>query len=100
MLMRGFLASDGIIGDVKKTLLSIAQDGDNFRDALLYLFGNRFAKHSEDYMDQVRAIRSTLSKNRAKRPFYQSNPHRGGTAGKGMEVQGKQGSISRPQELP
>ena len=80
------LRREKVVADVNKALLPIAQDDDNFRDAPPYLFGNEFAKRSKDYVEQVRAMRSTLPKGTGKRPFFQGGPPRRGGQSRGAEA--------------
>ena len=77
------LRREKVVADVNRALLPVAQEDDNFMDAPPYLFGNEFAKHSKDYVEQVRAMRSTLPKGMGKRPFFRTGPLKGGAKSRG-----------------
>ena len=59
---------------VNKSLLPLAKDDENFTTAAPLLFGGEFSKKSKDFLDQVKAIRSTLpAKNKGdytRKPFF------------------------------
>ena len=66
--------------DVKKALIPLAKDDENFDDAPPALFGTEFAKKAKDYVDQVKALRSS---NKDRRPFLQGGPQQQG----GLQLQ-------------
>ena len=61
---------------LNKSLLPLAQDDKNFMDAAPNSFGSEFARKSKDYLDQVKALRTSLSSRRDK-PFFRSGPPNG-----------------------
>ena len=65
------LRREKVAADANRALLPIAQEDDNFLNGPPYLFGNEFVKRSKDYVEQVRAMRSTLLKGTRKRPFFE-----------------------------
>ena len=79
------LRREKVVADVNRVLLPIAQEDDNFMDVPPYLFGNDFAKCSKDYVEQVRAMRSTLPKGTGKRPFFERDPLKGGAKSRGKD---------------
>lgn len=69
------LRREKVTSAINKTLLPIVQDDENFVGAAPSLFG------PEDYVDQVKALRSTLPRqDRDQRPFFRGGPpnNRGG----------------------
>lgn len=77
------------IMDINKALLPIVQDDSNFTAAAPVLFGSEFGRKSKEHIDQVKALRSTISKETPKRSFFRGNPLEGGdplTGEGGMEV--------------
>ena len=72
------LRREKIMTSVNKSLLPLAKDDENFTTAAPLLFGGEFAKKSKDFLDQVKAIRSTLpAKNKGdytRKPFFRGPP--------------------------
>lgn len=66
------------IMDINKALLPIVQDDSNFTAAAPVLFGSEFGRKSKEHIDQVKALRSTISKETPKRSFFRGNPLEGG----------------------
>ena len=62
------------IMDINKALLLIVQDDSNFVDAAPVLFGSEFGQKSKEHVDQVRALRSTITKEPSKRTFFSREP--------------------------
>ena len=54
------LRRDKVVASMNKALLPLTKEDEHFREAPPYLFGNGFAKRSKKFMDQVRALRTTL----------------------------------------
>lgn len=72
------------IVDINKALLPLVQDDSNFVDAPPVLFGSEFGRKSKEHVDQVKALRSTISKDPPKRTFFRGNPPgRGGSTYRG-----------------
>ena len=72
------LRRERVVSDVNKALLPIVGDDANFKEAAPLLFGTEFAK---EMVEQVKAMRSTLSKKPEwKPPFFRGGPpnNRGG----------------------
>ena len=55
------LRREKITASFNKTLLPLAQEDKNFIEAAPYLFGPEFAKQSKEYLDQVKALRTSMS---------------------------------------
>ncbi len=80
------LRREKITMQMNKSLLPLAKDETKFREAAPMLFGTEFAKSSKEYIDQVKAMRTTLntsgssgnSGNRTNKPYF-----RGGPSGRG-----------------
>ena len=77
------LRREWLISSVNKALLPFAKDDKGFTEAPLLLFGPNFAKRSKEFLDQVKAIRTTIpTKAKAKKPqgnhFFEGlHPQRG-----------------------
>ena len=56
------LRREKITGSFNKGPLPSVQEEDNFKGAAPFLFGPDFAKKSKDFIDQVKAMRSTVSR--------------------------------------
>ena len=66
-------ARERIVTCINKALLPLARDDEHFAEAAPHLFGNDFARHLKEFLDQVKAIRSTLpskTKEPARKPFF------------------------------
>ena len=66
-----------VITGVNKALLPLVKEDASFTDSAPLLFGPEFAKRSKDYMDQVKAMRSTLptrSHDSSRKSFFRSVP--------------------------
>ena len=74
------LRREKIVGDINKALLPIVGDEANFKEVAPLLFGTEFAKKSQEMVEQVKAMRSTITKNTSRKPsFFRSGPpNRGG----------------------
>ena len=56
------LRRERIVSDMNKALLPIVGHNNNFKEAAPFLSGTEFAKKSKGMVEQVKAIRSTISK--------------------------------------
>ena len=75
------LRRERVVGDINKALLPIVRDDSNFKEAAPLLFGTEFAKKSKEMVEQVKAMRSTITKKPERRPwFFRGGPpnNRGG----------------------
>ena len=63
------LRREKIVRDMNKALLPIVGDDNNFKEAAPFLFGTEFVKKSKEMVEQVKAMRSTISKNGKHRFF-------------------------------
>ena len=75
------LRREKITLQMNKSLLPLAKDETKFTEAAPMLFGTEFAKSSKEYIDQVKAMRTTLNtntNNRTNKPYF-----RGGPSGRG-----------------
>ena len=69
------LRRERIISDVNKSLLPVVGDDSNFEEAAPRLFGTEFAKKGKEMVDQVKAMRSTISKKQERKPpFFRGGP--------------------------
>ena len=64
------LRRERIVGEINKALLPIVGDGSNFKEAAPLLFGMEFAKKSKEMVEQVKAMRSTITKKSERRPSF------------------------------
>lgn len=70
-------AGKKIINTVNKALLPLAKEDESYADAAPNLFGSDFAKRSNEFRDQVKALQSMLpAKNREQEPrkFFRKGP--------------------------
>ena len=75
------LRRERIVSDMNKALLPIVGDDTNFKEAAPLLFGTEFAKKSKEMVEQVKAMRSIITKKpERKPPFFRNGPpnNRGG----------------------
>ena len=71
------LRRERVVCDINRSLLPIIEDDKMFREATPLLFGTEFAKKGKEMVDQVKAMRSTISKNAGQRPqFFRGGPPR------------------------
>ena len=71
------LCREQLISSVNKALLPLAKDDEGFTEAPPLLFGPNFAKRSKEFLDQVKAIRTTIptkGKEPSKKPFFRGPP--------------------------
>ena len=54
------LRREKTVTSMNRTLLPLVKDDENFMEAAPYLFGGNFARQSKEFLDQVKALRSTL----------------------------------------
>ena len=76
-----YLRRERVVNDLNKSLLPIVGDDLNFKEAAPLLFGTEFAKKGKELVDQVRAMRSTITRKPERRPpFFRGGPptNRGG----------------------
>ena len=64
------LQRERIVGEINKALLPIVGDDNNFKEATPLLFGMEFAKKSKEMVEQVKAMRSTITKKSERRPSF------------------------------
>ena len=67
-------SGESVITSINKSLLPIVGDDSNFAYAAPLLFGTEFAKKGKEMMDQVKAMRSTVSRKPDRRPFFRGGP--------------------------
>ena len=75
------LRRERVVCDLNKSLLPIVGDDSNFQEAAPLLFGTEFSKKGKEMVDQVKALRSTISKKQERKPpFFRGGPpsNRGG----------------------
>ena len=70
------LRRERVVTDLNKALLPIVGDDEAFAEAAPLLFGTEFAKKGKEMIDQVKAMRATISKKQEKRPFFRGGPPR------------------------
>ena len=64
-----------MITSINMSLLPIVGDDSNFANAAPLLFGTEFAKKGKEMVDQVKAMRSTVSRKPNRRPpFFRGGP--------------------------
>ena len=69
------LRRERIVSEMNKALLPIVGDDDNFKEAAPLLFGTEFAKKSKEMVEQVKAMRSAITKKPDRKPqFFRSGP--------------------------
>ena len=92
------LRRERIVTSVNKVLLPLARDDEQFAEAAPHLFGTDFARQSKEFMDQVKAIRSTLpskTKEPARKPFFRGGPpRRGEGTNSGAETPAASGAVA------
>ena len=64
------LRRERIIRDLNKAPLPIVGDDSNFKDAAPLVFGTEFAKKGKEMVDQVRVMRSTITKKQEQKPPF------------------------------
>ena len=70
-----YLRRERIVGAMNKALLPIVGDNDNFKEAAPLLFGTEFAKKTKEMVEQVKAMRSAITKKPDRKPpFFRSGP--------------------------
>ena len=82
------LRREKIITSLNKSFLPLVKEEEHFEEAALGLFGTEFAERCKKHVDQVKAMRSSLSKKpegttitvERIKPFFRGSPsqHRGG----------------------
>ena len=69
------LRRERAVSDLNKALLPIVGDDSNFKEVVPLLFGTEFAKKGKELVDQVKAMRSTITKKlERKPPFFRGGP--------------------------
>ena len=68
------LRRDRVIINLNKSLLPIIGADSNFANAAPLLFGTEFAKKEKEMVEQVKAMRSTVSRKADRRPFFEGVP--------------------------
>ena len=69
------LRRERVVSDLNKALLPIVRDDSNFKEAAPLLFGTEFAKKGKELVDQVKAMRSTITKKQERKPpFFRGGP--------------------------
>ena len=85
---------------MNKVLLPLPRDDEYFTEAAPQLFGTDFTRQSKEFMDQVKAIRSTLpskTKEPAMKPFFEApTPSKRGES----KFEGGDSSSFRGQDRP
>ena len=71
------LQREKITAFFNKSLLPLAQEDKDFTEAAPHLFGLEFAKWSKEHLDQVKALRTSMSSQHDK-PFFQGVPQQPG----------------------
>ena len=79
-----------IVTCINKVLLPLVRDDEHFTEAAPHLFESDFVRHSKEFVDQVKAIRSTLpskTKESAKKPFLRAALEEGNAQIQGQRLQ-------------
>ena len=97
------LRREKIITSMNRTLLPLVKDDENFMEAAPHLFGGNFARQSKEFLDQVKALRSTLpskTKEPSKKPFFRGGPpsKRGGYKPRGGDSKSFRGRSGPPRQ--
>ena len=75
------LRRERIVSDFNRALLPVVGDDTNFKEAAPLLFGTEFARKSKEMVEQVKAMRSTITRKPDRKPvFFRGGPptNRGG----------------------
>ena len=70
-----------IIGEVNKSLLPVVEKDKNFTEAPPHLFGPEFAQKTKEFVEQTRAMRTTLNKRERRPLFFRGGPPKWGGGG-------------------
>ena len=84
------LRRERIVSELNKAFLPIVGDDNNFKEAAPFLFGTEFVKKSTEMVEQVKAMRSTISKKQERKPpFFRGLARRETTSKERDDQQGE-----------
>ena len=68
------LRREKVTSSLNKGLLPLVNEEEHFNKAAPQLFGQDFARKSKEFIDQVKAMRSTIVRPDQRQPFFRSGP--------------------------
>ena len=97
------LRREKIVTSMNRSLLPLVKNDENFTEAAPHLFGGDFARQSKEFLDQMKALRSTLpskTKEPFKKPFFRGGPpsKRGGHKPRGGDPKSFRGHSGPPRQ--